>query len=500
MHNIVDDALARGGTCTGEHGIGLGKIDALVQEHGDLIPLMQAIKASFDPNGILNPGKVLPTAAARAPERGRYRLGVDIGGTFTDVVLLGDDGSVRTAKVLSTPDDYARGVVEGAVALLADCGVTGGRDRRRRPRLHGRLEHGARGPRRADGARDDEGLPRRARDAPPADPGALRHPVPEPAAARSPPAPVRGHRAARPARRDLDGARRGDRPRGRGADPPGRCRGRRDRAAPLVRRRRARAARRGDRPRGRRRRRLRDPLVGDPARDPRVRAHEHGRRQRLRRAGDHALPRLARRPPARGRHRRPARGDAVERRHAHARDGAAQAGAPRRVRPGGRRDGLQLPRPPHRPPPPDLARHGRHHRQGGDRRGRRAGAHERVRGRRRHQPLEQARQGRRPPDQAPLHRRLRDRRGRRQHRRDRRARQRHRRAAQRRLGSGAGVLRARRRGSDADRRAARARLPQRRRSSAAARSRSTRRARARRSTASSRRRSAARSRRRPTGS
>jgi D-lactate dehydrogenase (cytochrome) len=60
VHNIVDDALARGGTCTGEHGIGLGKIDALVQEHGDLIPLMQSIKASFDPHGILNPGKVLP--------------------------------------------------------------------------------------------------------------------------------------------------------------------------------------------------------------------------------------------------------------------------------------------------------------------------------------------------------------------------------------------------------------------------------------------------------
>jgi D-lactate dehydrogenase (cytochrome) len=61
VHNIVDDALARGGTCTGEHGVGLGKIDYLVQEHGDLIPLMQAIKASFDPNGILNPGKVLPS-------------------------------------------------------------------------------------------------------------------------------------------------------------------------------------------------------------------------------------------------------------------------------------------------------------------------------------------------------------------------------------------------------------------------------------------------------
>jgi D-lactate dehydrogenase (cytochrome) len=64
VHAIVDDALARGGTCTGEHGVGAGKIGALEQEHGDLIPLMQAIKASFDPNGILNPGKVLPPVAA----------------------------------------------------------------------------------------------------------------------------------------------------------------------------------------------------------------------------------------------------------------------------------------------------------------------------------------------------------------------------------------------------------------------------------------------------
>ncbi len=47
-----------------------------------------------------------------------YRLGVDIGGTFTDVALLGSDGSVGTTKVLSTPDDYARAVVAGAVSLL----------------------------------------------------------------------------------------------------------------------------------------------------------------------------------------------------------------------------------------------------------------------------------------------------------------------------------------------------------------------------------------------
>ena len=55
-----------------------------------------------------------------------YRLGIDIGGTFTDVVLLGDDGSVRAKKVLSTPDDYAHGVVGGAVSLLAECDVVAG--------------------------------------------------------------------------------------------------------------------------------------------------------------------------------------------------------------------------------------------------------------------------------------------------------------------------------------------------------------------------------------
>jgi D-lactate dehydrogenase (cytochrome) len=61
---IVEDALARGGTCTGEHGIGLGKIDYLEREHGDLLPLMRGIKELLDPAGILNPGKVLRAGAA----------------------------------------------------------------------------------------------------------------------------------------------------------------------------------------------------------------------------------------------------------------------------------------------------------------------------------------------------------------------------------------------------------------------------------------------------
>jgi D-lactate dehydrogenase (cytochrome) len=55
---VADDALVRGGTCTGEHGIGLGKIDALEREHPDLLPLYRGLKALFDPAGIMNPGKM----------------------------------------------------------------------------------------------------------------------------------------------------------------------------------------------------------------------------------------------------------------------------------------------------------------------------------------------------------------------------------------------------------------------------------------------------------
>jgi N-methylhydantoinase A len=49
-----------------------------------------------------------------------FRAGVDIGGTFTDIVLLGDDGSRFTKKVSSTVDDYARAIVDGLAALLGE--------------------------------------------------------------------------------------------------------------------------------------------------------------------------------------------------------------------------------------------------------------------------------------------------------------------------------------------------------------------------------------------
>lgn len=53
-----------------------------------------------------------------------FRVGADIGGTFTDIVVLEDDGTVHIRKTSSTPDDYSRGIVEGMLALLADIGGT----------------------------------------------------------------------------------------------------------------------------------------------------------------------------------------------------------------------------------------------------------------------------------------------------------------------------------------------------------------------------------------
>ena len=56
---MVLRALAMDGTCTGEHGVGLHKMDFLVSEHGDAISVMRIIKAALDPDNIMNPGKVI---------------------------------------------------------------------------------------------------------------------------------------------------------------------------------------------------------------------------------------------------------------------------------------------------------------------------------------------------------------------------------------------------------------------------------------------------------
>ena len=55
---LIARALALGGTCTGEHGIGLGKMDYLVDEHGDAVEVMKTIKRALDPDNRMNPGKM----------------------------------------------------------------------------------------------------------------------------------------------------------------------------------------------------------------------------------------------------------------------------------------------------------------------------------------------------------------------------------------------------------------------------------------------------------
>jgi|APSaa5957512535_1039671.scaffolds.fasta_scaffold03896_11 D-lactate dehydrogenase (cytochrome) len=57
---LVNRALAMDGTCTGEHGVGLGKQKYMRAEHGDALNVMRAVKAAIDPTNIMNPGKMLP--------------------------------------------------------------------------------------------------------------------------------------------------------------------------------------------------------------------------------------------------------------------------------------------------------------------------------------------------------------------------------------------------------------------------------------------------------
>jgi D-lactate dehydrogenase (cytochrome) len=56
---MIAHALSVGGTCTGEHGIGLGKREALLREHGsDAVAAMHSIKRALDPHNLMNPGKI----------------------------------------------------------------------------------------------------------------------------------------------------------------------------------------------------------------------------------------------------------------------------------------------------------------------------------------------------------------------------------------------------------------------------------------------------------
>ena len=112
-----------------------------------------------------------------------YRIGIDIGGTFTDIVVARDDGLVETRKVPSTPDDYSRGIAEAAEGAHRGLPDDAGRHHRHRPRHHGRDQRHPRIQGRTHRPPHHRGLSRRARDAPPAHPGALRPAIRQAAAA-----------------------------------------------------------------------------------------------------------------------------------------------------------------------------------------------------------------------------------------------------------------------------------------------------------------------------
>jgi len=56
---IVMRALAMAGTCSGEHGVGYGKLGFLAAEHGEALGVMRSLKAALDPHGLMNPGKLV---------------------------------------------------------------------------------------------------------------------------------------------------------------------------------------------------------------------------------------------------------------------------------------------------------------------------------------------------------------------------------------------------------------------------------------------------------
>ncbi len=56
---LVERALAMDGTCTGEHGVGYGKLDFLVAGHGEALSIMRSLKRAIDPGDIMNPGKIV---------------------------------------------------------------------------------------------------------------------------------------------------------------------------------------------------------------------------------------------------------------------------------------------------------------------------------------------------------------------------------------------------------------------------------------------------------
>ena len=221
------------------------------------------------------------------------RIGIDIGGTFTDLVFLDPDGRVLRAKVLSTPDDYSQGIAEGlAQAMREGLDVRG--DRADHARHDGRDQRAA----------GRQGRARRAASPPRASATSSRSagcacPCSTTSAGASPRRSCRAVCATRSTSASTRAARwtvRSTRPQAvatiehalaQGVDAIAVCLiNAYANGAHEVRVRELDPAARREHPG--------DAFERAPARDPRVRAHEHDRRQRLRAAARQALSRKPR--------------------------------------------------------------------------------------------------------------------------------------------------------------------------------------------------------------
>ena len=306
------------------------------------------------------------------------RLGVDVGGTFTDLILYDEEGErIHVHKLASTPEDPAVAILQGVEEICAMASTEPSQLSAAAARHDGRHQHDPRTARREGGHDHHERLPGHPSHRPP--PQAVHvqpdagHPAAGAAADPAPVPPLRagahagGRQRARPARRGRGGG---------GAGLPGRRghRVRRRLLPQLVRQRGARGARQGDRRPGAAGRVRLGLQRGQPP-APRVRALLHGSDQRLHRPARGPLPGPPARPAARGRAAARPAPDAVLGRRDHLRQRAPVAGQPRAVGPGGRPPGWHRRGPPQRLREHDHARRRRH--LGGHLRGARGrGSHE----------------------------------------------------------------------------------------------------------------------------
>ena len=105
-------------------GFGMASADDLVRVYERRLAGFEARLAAIEQRDHQRPAPSAPQAPSPRPGAGGYRLGVDVGGTFTDLLLLDEKRSrLFAAKVLSTPSDSSIGVLNGIEKICREAGI-----------------------------------------------------------------------------------------------------------------------------------------------------------------------------------------------------------------------------------------------------------------------------------------------------------------------------------------------------------------------------------------